>query len=125
MADPQIVVMTADTVDYTPCAAGKTMPRFRGGGLDEFRRWVQAHLRKYDRLPTEHPELHGLVASFVIDTTGHLGDIRILESACRAFSQEAVRVLELSPRWEPGYRRTGQGRVEIAVKYTMPVDFRP
>lgn len=114
-----------DTVDYTPCAAGDTMPRFRSGGLDEFRRWVQAHLRKYDRLPTDQPELHGLVVSFVIDTTGHPGDSRILESARREFSQEAVRVLGLSPRWEPGYRCTGQERVEIAVKYTMQVDFRP
>lgn len=114
-----------DAVDYTPCAAGNAMPRFRGCGLDEFRRWVQAHLRKYDRLPTDQPELHGLVVSFGIDTPGHPGDSRILESARREFLQEAARVLGLSTRWEPGYRRTGQGRVEIAVKYTMQVDFRP
>lgn len=124
ITDPQLIEI-ADTTDNIPFTEADVAPRFRGGGLEDFRRWMQANLRKYEWLPTEQPELYGrIVVSFVIDTTGRPGDIRILKSACREFSEEAVRVLEQSPTWEPGYRRTEDGRVKTPVKYTMPVDFR-
>lgn len=124
IVNPQLIEI-ADTTDNIPFTEADVDPRFRGGGIEDFRRWVQAHLREYEWLPTEQPELYGrIVVSFVIDTTGRLGDIRILKSACREFSEEAVRVLEQSPAWEPGYRRTKDGRVKTPAKYTIPVDFR-
>lgn len=119
-------VVIEDTTENSPSIEVDVNPQFEGGDLADFRRWVQAHIRKYEWGPTEMPEFHSrVIVSFVIDTTGRLGDIRILKSPCREFTEEAVRVLELSPRWEPGYRLRQGGAMRNPVKFTIPVDFGP
>ena len=61
-----------------------------------------------------------VVVSFVIDTTGRLTNIRVLQTPDRSLSAEAVRALESSPRWKPGELH---GR-KVPVEITIPVDFR-
>ena len=60
-----------------------------------------------------------LIVSFVIDTLGDVGDIRLLQVPDRALADEAVRVLQTSPRWEPAR----QGDRKVPQKFIMPVDF--
>lgn len=97
----------------------ETMPKFRGGDLNDFRRWVQMQVR----MPKEAIEnrLQGRVtATFVIEKDGTLGDIRILQTPDRIFSEEVERVLKRSEKWTPG---TQKGKA-VRVKYTLPIDFR-
>lgn len=94
------------------------MPQFEGGTLNDFRRWVQMRVRYPEEALRQ--QLYGrVVASFVIGRDGSVGDIRILASPCKELSDEVVRVLSASPRWEPG-REKGQ---TVAVKYVLPVEF--
>lgn len=98
--------------------AAETMPRFRGGGFDDFRKWVQKRVRKPD-VVCQNGIQGRVIATFVIDTTGRLGDIRILRSPDHRLSEEVIRVLQHSPRWEPGRQLDRK----VKVKYTLPVDF--
>ena len=60
------------------------------------------------------------VVSFLIDKDGRLTNIEVLQSPDRSLSEEAIRVLNKSPKWSPGKQRNQA----VRVKYTLPVDFR-
>lgn len=97
----------------------EVMPRFKGGGLDKFRMWVMRTV-SYPR-PLLLAGIQGrVVASFVVDGKGNVTSVKILESPHPMFSQEIERCLGRSPKWKPG---TEDGE-PVAVKYTLPVDFR-
>lgn len=103
-----------------PFVSAETLPRFQGQDLNGFRKWVQK------RIPPSKIVLGSgipgrVVVSFVIDTTGRLTQIRILQSPDRSLSDEVVRVLKQSPRWEPGRQLDRK----VPVKFCIPVDFRP
>lgn len=103
-----------------PFVNAETPPRFQGQDINGFRKWVQ------ERMPPSKIVLGSgipgrVVVSFVIDTTGRLTQIRILQSPDRSLSDEVVRVLKQSPRWEPGRQLDRK----VPVKCYIPVDFRP
>lgn len=100
--------------------AGIAQPSFEGGGFDDFRRWVEERAPKNPAVLCSTPTGGRAVFSFVIDTLGRLTDIRVLQSPDRSLTEGAARVLKSSPRWKPGSR---DGR-KVAVRYTLPVDFR-
>lgn len=95
------------------------MPKFQNGGLDEFRKWVAAHV-KYPKDMYEKGAEGRVVVSFVINRDGTLSDVNVLQSSANEFSREVVNLLGDSPKWEPGRQN---GKV-VRVKYTLPVDFR-
>ena len=47
-------------------------------------------------------------------------NIQVLQTPDRSLSEEAIRVLNKSPKWSPGKQRNQV----VRVKYTLPVDFR-
>lgn len=99
-------------------ATAETMPRFRGGSLDDFRQWVQARIRKPQI--ALHNGIGGrVVVAFTIDTLGRLTDIEVLQTPDKSLSDETVRVLKQSPSWEPGRQRDKK----VRVKHTLPVYF--
>lgn len=54
---------------------------------------------------------------FVIDPNGYTKDITILESTNPALNDEAIRVIKILPRWQPGFQRTRF----VNVMYTIPI----
>ena len=105
--------------EETPFLCAETLPRFQGKDLHAFRTWVQKRVR-HPKLALINGVPGRVVVSFVIDTTGRLTQIQVLQTPDRSLTEEVVRVLKRSPRWEPG-RRNGR---KVPIKYTMPVDFR-
>ncbi len=97
----------------------ETMPLFRGGDLNDFRRWVQMQVRMPEEA-LKHQLQGRVVATFTIEKDGTLDDIRILQTPDRLFSEEVERVLKRSEKWTPG-KQDGKA---VRVKYTLPIDFR-
>ncbi|RYY27513.1 MAG: energy transducer TonB [Sphingobacteriaceae bacterium] len=60
-----------------------------------------------------------VIASFVVSKNGSIQDVRILRGLNAEADQEVVRVLEESPKWNPGIQK---GKA-VNVAYTMPVNF--
>ena len=102
-----------------PFVSAETLPRFQGQDLNGFRKWVQERITP-SKIVLGSGIPGRVVVSFVIDTTGRLTQIRILQSPDRSLSDEVVRVLKQSPRWEPGR----QFDRKVPVKFCIPVDFR-
>ena len=61
-----------------------------------------------------------MVLTFVIEKDGRLTNIQVLQTPDRSLSEEAIRVLQQSPKWSPGKQRNQP----VRVRYTLPVEFR-
>ena len=106
--------------DDEPWLRSEVMPKFRGGDLLTFRQWAQEQVR-YPKEALEQ-QIQGRVAvTFVIEKDGRLTSVQVLASPNPSLSDEVVRVLERSERWEPGRNAADE---PVRVKYTLPIDFR-
>lgn len=77
-------------------------PSFKKGDLSSFRDWVQKRLR----YPAEAEKrgLQGKVyLSFIVDTDGSLSNVTVLYGSHPLLDDEALRVVNSSPKWTPGY----------------------
>ena len=108
-----------DFADDTIFITAETMPSFQDGDLNTFRAWVMQNV-KFPQVALENRIQGRVVLSFVIDKDGRLTNIEVLQSPDRSLSEEAIRVLNKSPKWSPGKQRNQA----VRVKYTLPVDFR-
>ena len=95
------------------------MPSFMGGDLTTFRTWVQQRL-KYPAIAQEYGISGQVILEFVVEKDGTLSNIVVLRTPDNSLSEEAIRVLKTSPKWEPGLQRNKP----VRVKYTLPVIFR-
>lgn len=96
------------------------MPEFPGG---------QVALFQYIQDNVHHP--HGydpdgakvrVIMQFVVEKDGTLTNIEVVRSLDNGggYDQEAIRVIESMPKWNPGRQRGERAR----VKYTVPITFK-
>ena len=105
--------------DDAPFIIAEEMPKFQGGDLMKFRSWVQGKL-KYPVIAQENGIQGKVTLTFVIERDGSLTNIQVMQSPDRSLADEAVRVLQSSPKWTPGKQRNSP----VRVRYTLPVEFR-
>ena len=106
-------------VDDEPYLNAEVMPSFQGGDLNSFRNWVQSRVR-YPQIANENGIQGNVILTFVIEKDGRLTNIQVLRTPDRSLSDEAIRVLNQSPKWSPGK----QNDQAVRIKYTLPVVFR-
>ncbi len=94
------------------------MPRFPGGqsGLMDF---LTKNV-KYPAGASTEKEGSRVITSFVVRKDGSVTDAKIVRGVDPLIDAEALRVIGLMPKWEPG-RQRGQA---VDVKYTLPFIFR-
>lgn len=95
------------------------MPSFQGGDLEDFRRWVMTKVR-FPQQMLDKGVYGRVLAIFVIDTDGSVSNVDILQTPDKAYSDEVIRVLMSSPKWEAGVAADGK---PVAVQLTLPIDF--
>ena len=115
----QVDVVEETIEDDQPFLIAETMPSFQGGSLNDFRNWVQSKVR-YPAIAQENGISGKVVLTFVIEKDGRLTNIQVLQTPDRSLSEEAIRVLQQSPKWSPGKQRNQP----VRVRYTLPVEFR-
>jgi TonB family protein len=57
--------------------------------------------------------------TFIVEKDGSLSDIKVLHEPGYGSGQEALRVLSMSPKWEPGI----QNHHKVRVQYVIPISF--
>ncbi len=97
----------------------ETMPSFQGGDINMFRVWAMRSI-VYPQEAIQRKIQGRVVVSFVIDKSGNLGDIKVLQTPDNLLSDELRRVLLRSPQWTPGTIN----KQAIKVKYTLPIMFK-
>ncbi len=94
-------------------------PSFKNGDLNRFRRWVMQHMN-YPEIMVEDGLKGKVVISFVVDKTGQVRDLELVESFHPIFDATVMRTIDKSPRWSPGILN-GE---PVSVRYTLPVTFK-
>jgi protein TonB len=82
------------------------------GGVDKFHQFIDENYIK----PKEKPNLKGKIyTTFIIEKDGSLTDIKILRDLGFGTGNEAIRVLNLTPKWIPGKHNNKVVRVLFSV----------
>ena len=57
---------------------------------------------------------------FVVEKDGRLTDIRVKKSVAPSLDNEAIRVVKMMPKWNPGKQRN----TAVRSRFTMPINFK-
>lgn len=91
-------------------------PQFPGG-LVAMKKYILQNLIN----PNTTPKLTGKVfVAFVVNADGSLQDIEIKKGLSQAYNEEALRIVNLMPKWQPGIQ---SGRA-MRVRYLLPIEFQ-
>ncbi|MBB2146540.1 TonB family protein [Pedobacter sp. LMG 31464] len=89
------------------------------GGMAKFYQFLGENM-KYPKAAIDN-KVEGMVSlSFIVEKDGSLSDIKVNRKLGSGTDEEAVRVLSLSKRWNPGM----QNGTVVRVKYNIPVKFK-
>lgn len=94
------------------------MPTFKGGDINKFRLWVQQRTN----YPQEaiNKKIEGkVIITFIVETDGSVSNVTVVQSLDPLVDNEAVKAIESSPKWTPGFQR-GQ---PVRVRYAIPLNF--
>ncbi len=94
------------------------MPSFGTGGANEFRQYIGENLR-YPEVAAENGIQGRVFVQFVVEADGRLTNVKVIRGVDPSLDKEAVRVVESSPKWNPGKQR---GK-PVRVSFTFPIIF--
>jgi protein TonB len=95
------------------------MPMFNGGKPEvEFYKYIHGKL-KYPAEAVENRLSGKVTVKFVVNHKGYIERAEILKGVHPTLDNEALRVINASPRWEPGF----QAGNYVNVIYTFPISF--
>ena len=108
-----LVTATCYSADGTVASGDcifEQMAEFKGG-VEGWRKFLERNL-KYPGV-AQRKNINGVVRiEFMVDKTGELYDFSILNSPDESLSEEVIRLMKKSPKWQP------------AVRYNQPVLYR-
>ena len=102
-----------------PFAIVEDKPKFMGGDANAFSKWVNERLQ-YPEIAKENGIQGRVTLQFVVGTDGKVSNVKVLRGVDPSLDKEAVRVVQSSPKWEPGRQRDRA----VKVTYTFPVIFQ-
>ncbi len=88
------------------------------GGMSSFYKFIGDNL-KYPLEAIANNVQGSVLISFIVEKDGALKDIKVNRKLGYGTDEEAVRVLGLSKRWNPGM----QNGKPVSVKYNIPIKF--
>ena len=93
-------------------------PQFPGGDA-ELMKFLQQNV-KYPKEAQEQGKQGRVIVQFVVEKDGSITDAKVLKPVDPLLDAEALRIVNMMPKWTPGKQR---GK-EVRVYFTIPVTFR-
>lgn len=107
--------LVADTTPvYTAVAHVPEFP----GGLEAFGKFLASNI-KYPATAREQKIQGRVIITFVVEKDGSLSNERVVRGITDDLNNEALRVIKLSPHWQPGM----QNNRTVRVQYSVPINF--
>ncbi len=95
-------------------------PKFPGG-TKAFLLYIQKHLM-YPEMAKRMGIEGKVYVQFVVDKEGNLSEVKSVKGIGAGCEDEAVRVIQNSPKWQPGKQRGRVVKVRIVVPLTFSLD---
>jgi TonB family protein len=108
---------TRNSENGTVFTAVEHAPNFPGGDI-AFGKFLARNIR-YPEAARKAKVEGRVIASFIVEKDGSLSNVKIVRGIGMGADEEAVRVLELSPKWSPGV----QNGKPVRVSYAIPISF--
>lgn len=99
---------------YKICDEEPTYP----GGYISLMNFLSENI-KYPEIAKANGMQGETLLSFIIEKDGTISNIEVLKSLSKECDEEAIRVLKLMPKWEPGKKK----KKSIRFKMNMPISF--
>ncbi len=93
------------------------MPEFPGGEL-ALRKWIASEIN-YPTIAQENGIQGKVYVTFVVGKDGKVNNAVVARGVDPSLDKEALRVVNLMPKWKPGMQR---GK-PVNVSYTVPINF--
>jgi len=113
---PQVTLANSD--DDRIYDMVETRAQFPGGEQACYK-WIAEH-QQYPVKAMEEGIQGRVMVSFVVNTDGSIGDIKVTRSPSPVLSKEAIRVVNTMPKWIPAK----QGGKAVRSRFTIPVMFK-
>lgn len=97
----------------------EVMPSFPGGN-SKFNEYISKNL-KYPRRALKANVEGKVVVSFVVAENGDISNVQVLKGIGFDCDEEAVRVLQSSPKWIPGQQRGRNVKVNVMIPLTFDI----
>lgn len=90
------------------------------GGMEALYQFIAANI-KWPESDADHNCQGKVYVTFVITKEGHVSNPKVIRDPCpeKGFGEEAIRVVKLMPKWNPGLQR---GK-PVNVQYNLPINF--
>ena len=96
----------------------KQMPEYPGG-MPAMIEFLQTNINYPEDAVKQKVEGRVMV-QFVVETDGSISDVHVAKQVFPSLDAEAIRVVQVMPKWVPGREN---GKV-VRVKYNLPIVFR-
>jgi protein TonB len=94
------------------------MPQFPGGQAELFK-FISENM-KYP-VDAQKKKIQGrVILSFVVNEDGSISNVNVVKKVYPSLDAEAIRVLKMMPKWQPGY----QDGKAVKVRYVIPMTFK-
>ena len=113
-ANKTVVFQQKDTRVFTVVEKEPEYP----GGVSKFYSFLQQNI-KYPAAMREKKVQGKVFIGFIVEKDGSLSNLKVLREPGYGSGKEALRVMSLSPKWEPGI----QNKKKVRVQYTIPISF--
>ncbi|MBW4890733.1 TonB family protein [Mucilaginibacter sp. HMF5004] len=87
-------------------------------GLDNFYKFLASNIH-YPEQDKKNMIQGRAIVQFIVEKDGSFSDVTVLRKPSETIADEALRVMSLAPKWNPGVQN---GR-PVRVKYTVPINF--
>jgi protein TonB len=89
------------------------------GGYEAMMAFIKANMKYPPN--ARRMQIEGTVhVSFIVSKTGEISEVKVLRGIMTECDTEAVRVIQMMPRWKPG-RQNGR---PVNVRFILPLKFR-
>lgn len=93
------------------------LPEFPGG-MSELMKYLQQNL-KYPKAAQDAGKEGRVIVQFVVNADGSIANPNVISGVEPSLDNEALRVVKMMPKWQPG-KQDGKA---VAVKFALPVTF--
>ena len=98
--------------------AGLVIPKFQGGGIDDFALWVNSQV-VYPIADRANRVSKTVIIGFTVRRDGTVSDVHAIFGSDPVLNEAAVKAVSKSPKWTPG-EQNGEKR---SVRMSVAVDF--
>ena len=90
------------------------------GGNEAWRKFLQKNL-KYPKFAKRSGIEGKVLISFVVDKNGNTSDIEVIRGIGGGCDDEAVRVIKMAPKWNPGLQRGNpvKSRMSLFIHFVL------